>query len=65
MPQLTVPAEASTVGSKVDTLLEDVKRRGLSIEEAAQKRGVSVVSARVMLHRILKWLNRAWHDENV
>jgi len=46
------------------TLLEDVKLQGLSIEEAAEKRGVTAVSARVMLHRTLKWLNRAWHDEN-
>lgn len=46
------------------SLLEDVKLQGLSIEEAAKKRGVTAVSARVMLHRTLKWLNRAWHDEN-
>lgn len=46
------------------SLLEDVKLHGLSIEEAARHRGVSPVSARVMLHRTLKWLNRAWHDEN-
>jgi RNA polymerase sigma factor (sigma-70 family) len=46
------------------SLLEDVKLQGLSIEEAARKRGVTAVSARVMLHRTLKWLNRAWHDEN-
>jgi len=46
------------------SLLEDVKLQGLSIEEAAEKRGVTAVSARVMLHRTLKWLNRAWHDEN-
>jgi len=46
------------------SLLEDVRLHGLSIEEAARHRGVSPVSARVMLHRTLKWLNRAWHDEN-
>ena len=46
------------------SLLEDVKLQGISIEEAAQKRGMTGVSARVMLHRTLKWLNRAWHDEN-
>ncbi len=46
------------------SLLEDVKLHGLSIEEAAQKRGVTGVSARVMLHRTLKWLNRAWQNEN-
>ena len=46
------------------SLLEDVKLQGLSIEEAAKKRGVTAVSARVMLHRTLKWLHRAWHDEN-
>jgi len=46
------------------SLLQDVKLHGLSIEEAAQKHGVTAVSARVMLHRSLKWLNRACHDEN-
>jgi RNA polymerase sigma-70 factor (ECF subfamily) len=46
------------------TLLEDVKLQGLSIEEAAQKRGVTAVSARVMLHRSLKWLNQVLRDEN-
>lgn len=46
------------------TLLEDVKLRGLSVEEAARKRGVTAVSARVMLHRSLKWLNQALRDEN-
>lgn len=46
------------------SLLEDVKLLGLSIEEAAEKRGVTAVSARVMLHRTLKGLSRAWHDEN-
>lgn len=50
--------------SRQRSLLQDVKLQGLSIEEAAQKRGVTAVSARVMLHRTLKWLNRAWHDEN-
>jgi RNA polymerase sigma-70 factor (ECF subfamily) len=46
------------------TLIEDVKLQGLSIEEAAQKRGVTAVSARVMLHRSLKWLNQVLRDEN-
>ncbi|MDE2451862.1 MAG: sigma-70 family RNA polymerase sigma factor [Gammaproteobacteria bacterium] len=46
------------------SLIEDVKLQGLSVEEAAQKRGVSAVSARVMLHRSLKWLNQALRDEN-
>ena len=46
------------------TLLEDVKLQGLSIEEAARKRGVTAVSARVMLHRSLKWLNQVLRDEN-
>lgn len=46
------------------TLIEDVKLKGLSLEEAAQKRGVTAVSARVMLHRALKWLNQALRDEN-
>lgn len=41
------------------TLIEDVKLRGLSVEEAARMRGVTAVSARVMLHRSLKWLIRA------
>ncbi|MGA7539659.1 MAG: sigma-70 family RNA polymerase sigma factor [Steroidobacteraceae bacterium] len=46
------------------TLIEDVKLQGLSVEEAARKRGVTAVSARVMLHRSLKWLNQALRDEN-
>lgn len=46
------------------TLVEDVKLQGLSVEEAAQKRGVTAVSARVMLHRTLKWLNQTLRDEN-
>jgi RNA polymerase sigma-70 factor (ECF subfamily) len=46
------------------TLIEDVKLQGLSVEEAAQKRGVTAGSARVMLHRSLKWLNQALRDEN-
>jgi RNA polymerase sigma-70 factor, ECF subfamily len=46
------------------SLVEDVKLQGLSVEEAAQKRGVTAVSARVMLHRTLKWLNQALRDEN-
>ncbi|HUA25376.1 MAG TPA: sigma-70 family RNA polymerase sigma factor [Steroidobacteraceae bacterium] len=46
------------------SLVEDVKLQGLSIEEAARKRGVTAVSARVMLHRTLKWLNQALRDEN-
>jgi RNA polymerase sigma-70 factor, ECF subfamily len=41
------------------TLVEDVKLQGLSVEEAARKRGVTAVSARVMLHRSLKWLTQA------
>lgn len=40
-------------------LIEDVKLQGLSIEEAARKRGVTAVSARVMLHRSLKRLTQA------
>jgi RNA polymerase sigma-70 factor (ECF subfamily) len=47
------------------TLIEDVKLQGLSVEEAAQKRGVTAVSARVMLHRSLKWLSQALRDENI
>lgn len=46
------------------SLIEDVKLQGLSVEEAAQKRGVTAVSARVMLHRSLKWLHQALRDEN-
>jgi RNA polymerase sigma-70 factor, ECF subfamily len=46
------------------TLIEEVKLQGLSVEEAAHKRGISAVSARVMLHRSLKWLNQALRDEN-
>lgn len=45
-------------------LIEDVKLQGLSVEEAARKRGVTAVSARVMLHRSLKWLSQAIRDEN-
>ena len=37
-------------------LIEDVKLKGLSIEEAARRGGVTAVSARVMLHRSLKRL---------
>ena len=46
------------------TLIEDVKLQGLSVEEAARKRGVTAVSARVMLHRSLKWLSQVLRDEN-
>jgi RNA polymerase sigma-70 factor, ECF subfamily len=46
------------------TLIEEVKLQGLSVEEAARRRGVTAVSARVMLHRSLKWLNQALRDEN-
>jgi RNA polymerase sigma-70 factor (ECF subfamily) len=62
--------EESTVRSDLGTLLErlparqralieDVKLQGLSVEEAARKRGVTAVSARVMLHRTLKRLTQA------
>lgn len=37
-------------------LMEDVKLKGLSVKEAARRRGVTAVSARVMLHRSLKRL---------
>jgi RNA polymerase sigma-70 factor (ECF subfamily) len=46
------------------SLIEDVKLQGLSVEQAAQNRGVTAVSARVMLHRSLKWLTQALRDEN-
>lgn len=63
-------AEESTVRSDLGRLLErlparqralieDVKLQGLSVEEAARKRGVTAVSARVMLHRSLKRLTQA------
>ena len=45
------------------TLIEDVKLQGLSVEEAARRRGVSAASARVMLHRSLKRLTQAVHLE--
>jgi RNA polymerase sigma-70 factor (ECF subfamily) len=45
-------------------LIEDMKLDGLSVEEAAAKRGVTAVSARVTLHRGLNWLSRAVRDEN-
>lgn len=45
-------------------LIEEVKIQGFSVEEAAQKRGVTAVSARVMLHRSLQWLGRAVRDED-
>jgi RNA polymerase sigma-70 factor, ECF subfamily len=40
-------------------LIEEVKLQGLSVEEAARKRGVTAASARVMLHRSLKRLIQA------
>ncbi len=46
------------------SLIEEVKIRGLTVEEAARRRGVTAVSARVMLHRSLQWLNRAVRDED-
>ena len=46
------------------SLIEEVKIHGYSVEEAAQKRGVTAVSARVMLHRSLQWLNQAVRDED-
>ncbi len=46
------------------TLIEDVKLEGLSVEEAARKRGVTAGSARVTLHRSLKWLSQAVGVEN-
>lgn len=46
------------------TLLEDVKITGLTVEEAAERRGVTAVSARVMLHRSLKWLSDQVRDED-
>jgi RNA polymerase sigma-70 factor (ECF subfamily) len=45
-------------------LIEDVKLTGLSVEEAAAIRGVTAVSARVILHRSLKWLNQTVRDED-
>lgn len=45
-------------------LIEDVKITGLTIEEVAERRGVTAVSLRVMLHRSLKWLGQQVRDEN-
>ncbi len=45
-------------------LIEEVKIQGCSIEEAALRRGVTAVSARVMLHRSLTWLSRTVRDED-
>lgn len=45
-------------------LVEDMKLTGLSVEEAAAKHGVTAVSARVIVHRSLKWLNQAVRDED-
>jgi RNA polymerase sigma-70 factor, ECF subfamily len=44
------------------SLITDVKLRGLSVAEAARKRGVTAVSARVMLHRSLRWLTQVVED---
>lgn len=45
-------------------LIEDVKLTGFSVEEAAGMRGVTAVSARVILHRSLKWLSQTVRDED-
>ena len=45
-------------------LVDAVKIQGFSIEEAARARGVTAVSARVMLHRSLQWLSRTVRDED-
>jgi RNA polymerase sigma-70 factor (ECF subfamily) len=46
------------------TLIEDVKLTGLSVAQAARRRGVTAGSARVMLHRSLVWLSKMVRDEN-
>lgn len=46
------------------SLIEEVKLQGVSVEEAARRRGVSAVSARVMLHRSLKWLTQSVGPED-
>lgn len=46
------------------SLIEEVKLKGFSVEEAARRRGVTAVSARVMLHRSLKWLTQSVDYEN-
>lgn len=46
------------------SLIEEVKLQGFSVEEAARKRGVTPVSARVMLHRSLKWLTHTFGLEH-
>jgi RNA polymerase sigma-70 factor (ECF subfamily) len=45
-------------------LIEDMKLDGLSVEEAAVKRGMTAVSARVTLHRGLNCLSQAVRNEN-
>jgi RNA polymerase sigma-70 factor (ECF subfamily) len=45
-------------------LIEEVKILGLTVEEAAKKRGVSAISARVMIHRSLRLLSRVVQDED-
>ena len=44
------------------SLITDVKLQGLSVAEAARKRGVTAASARVMLHRSLRWLTQVVED---
>jgi RNA polymerase sigma-70 factor (ECF subfamily) len=46
------------------TLVEEVRIVGFTVEEAARRRGVTAVSARVMLHRSLKFLNQSVRDED-
>ncbi|MGC8537037.1 MAG: sigma-70 family RNA polymerase sigma factor [Rhizomicrobium sp.] len=41
------------------SLIEEVKLKGWSVEEAARRSGVTAVSARVMLHRSLRWLTQS------
>ncbi|HEX3367538.1 sigma-70 family RNA polymerase sigma factor [Phenylobacterium sp.] len=45
-------------------VMEEVKILGFTVEEAAQKRGVTAVSVRVMLHRSLRLLSRAVRNED-
>jgi RNA polymerase sigma-70 factor, ECF subfamily len=44
------------------TLIKEVKLQGLSVAEAARTHGVTAVSARVMLHRSLRWLIQVVED---
>jgi RNA polymerase sigma-70 factor (ECF subfamily) len=46
-------------------LMRDVKIEGLSMEEAAEKRGMSVTAAKVAVHRGMKRLQSEVGDEDL